>query len=243
MLTTRSRPLGRRQLVCGCCAGTLLAWVPARARAAEDAVVPVIEEPRHHTRFLNEYVRIIEAILVPGDITFYHRHSRDSVLIAARGVKMRVEQPGDPQAWIGEAKPGDVAYKNFGTHPLVHRVGNEDDHTALFFDCEINVAQPGQFAPPDRGGAPAYVTQIDNDRVRVWRLTLTPGQSVPPIRQSGPGVRVVLAGDRLTETLAGAPDRNVSVHQGSYEYQPAGRMRGLVNSGTSPLDLLEFEVK
>ena len=74
-------------------------------------------------------------------------------------------------------------------------------------------------------------------------LVLDPGQSVPPILQSAPGLRVILSGDQITETIEGAPDRDIRVKPGSFEWQPAGRTRGLRNSGTSPVELAEWELK
>jgi hypothetical protein len=238
-----SRPqLGRRQFACACCAGTFIAWAPALARAADEVVVPVTQEPRHHTRFENEYLRIIEAIIEPGDQSLFHKHALDSVIVTAHGAKMRLEKLNQPQAWIGQLETGRIAYADFQAHPLVHRVANLDDHAAVFIDCEINVPQLGRFAASDRSGAPAYVSEIDNERISAWRLQLGPGQSVPSITQSGPGVRVVLSGDQFKEMVQGAPDREVRVRQGSYEWQPDGR-RAITNTGSAPLELVEFEVK
>ena len=79
--------------------------------------------------------------------------------------------------------------------------------------------------------------------MRAWRLKLEPGQSMPSIAQSGPGVRVVLSGEQFKEMVHGAPDRDVPVRQGSYEWQPAGRTRTITNTGSAPLELVEFEVK
>ena len=70
-----TRPVTRRQFACGCCGGVFLAWVPAPAHAAEEIIVPVTQEPRHHVRLENEYLRIIEAIIEPGDQSLFHRHA------------------------------------------------------------------------------------------------------------------------------------------------------------------------
>ncbi len=93
--------------------------------------------------------------------------------------------------------------------------------TAVYFDGEINVPKPGQFPGPNRSAAPAYISVVDNVRVQAWRLKLAPGESAPAITQSGPGVRVVIVGNRLRETVQGSPDRNLFVSPGYYVYQAA----------------------
>jgi hypothetical protein len=216
---------------------------PALARAADEVVVPVTQEPRHHTRFENEYLRIIEAIIEPGDQSLFHKHALDSVYVTAHGAKVRVEKLNEPQASIAQAETGRLTFGAFQAHPLIHRVANLDDHAAVFIACEIVVPQPGQFGTPDRSGAPAYVSEIDNERIRAWRMKLAPAQSVPSITQWGPGVRVVLSGDQFKETVQGTPDRDVRVQQGSYEWQPAGETRAITNTGNTPLELIEFELK
>jgi hypothetical protein len=245
MTTEGSQRTGRRQFMCTCCGGTFIAWALASAHAADEVVVPVTKEPRHHVRFENEYLRIIEAIFVPGDQSLFHKHALDSVIICGpQRTHIRVEILNEPKAVIGGNDPGTVLYGAWHDKPLIHRVANIDDaHTAVYFDCEINVPAPGQFPAPDRTGAPAYASTVDNARAHAWRLKLAPGESVPAITQSGPGVRVVIVGNQLRETVPGSPDRDLFVSPGYYEYQPAGRTRAITNTGGTPLDLAEFEIK
>ena len=233
----RSR-LARRRFICGCCGGALLGWVPAPAHATEEIIVPVTEEPRHHIRFENEYLRIIEVIVAPQDETLFHRHTLDSVLVVTRDSRIRLQQLGSPEAGIG-----DTSFLNYKAHPIVHRLANLGPEPVVGIDCEIILPEPGRFPPPDRTAMPSYVPEIDNERVRAWRLRIEPGQSAPPVRQAGPGVRVVLSGGRLSETVQGAPDRTVEVAPGAYEWQPAGRVRTVTNTGASPLEMVEIEVR
>jgi hypothetical protein len=245
MLIEPRRQTGRRQFMCACCGGTFVGWALASAHAAEVVVVPVTQEPRHHVRFENEYVRIIEAIFVPGDQSLFHKHALDSVNITGpQQTKVRVEKLNDPKAAVFEDSPGDTFYAGWHDNPLIHRVANIDAaRTAVYFDCEINVPKPGQFPAPDRKAVPAYASMVDNARAQAWRLKLAPGESAPPVTQSGPGVRVVVAGNQLREMVQGSPDRDLFVFPGHYEYQPAGRTRAITNTGSAPLELVEFEIK
>jgi hypothetical protein len=95
MMTERSRQPGRRQLMCACCAGTFIAWTLARAHAAVEVVVPVTQEPRHHVRLRNEYLRIIEAIFVPGDQSLSHKHASDTLGLVAGFRRCRLASAND----------------------------------------------------------------------------------------------------------------------------------------------------
>jgi hypothetical protein len=48
---------------------------------------------------------------------------------------------------------------------------------------------------------------MDNERARGWRLVLESGRSVPAITQAGPGIRIVVSGGELVESVTGQPDR------------------------------------
>ena len=237
-----SRLLARRHFLCACCGGGLLTALPYLARAEDEVIVPVTEEPRHHVRSENEWIRIIEAVIPPGDISKYHRHFLDSVVITARGGKVRAQKLGDQEMFVGPAKSGAVGYLNYLAKPLVHRVGNDGEQNLVFIDCEIMIKQPGGYAP-DRRAVPAYASELDNDRVHIWRLKLAPGESASAITQSGPGVRVVVSGDRFTERVPGSADREITPQGYTYAWTPPGMSREIINTGTNMLEMVEFEVK
>jgi len=44
---------------------------------AAQAPVPLSGEPRHHLKFENQYVRVFDVLVPPGDATLFHTHSND----------------------------------------------------------------------------------------------------------------------------------------------------------------------
>jgi beta-alanine degradation protein BauB len=60
---------------------------PSRAVAAPEHAavkgqtepVPVEQEPHHRWIFENQYVRVLDVVLAPGESTLFHTHSHDSV--------------------------------------------------------------------------------------------------------------------------------------------------------------------
>jgi len=84
---------------------------------------------------------------------------------------------------------------------------------------------------------------MDNERARGWRLVLESGQSVPAITQAAPGIRIVVSGGELVESVTGQPDRAMSPKMGEFFWQDAGVTRTVRNTGTTRLELVEFEIR
>ena len=69
---------------------------------------------------------------------------------------------------------------------------------------------------------PGYTQVVDSDRVRAWRLTLDPGQSVPAITQKSPGMRIVVDAGEIVESAPGARDRARAFKIGDFFWQEGG---------------------
>jgi hypothetical protein len=130
-----------------------------------------------------------------------------------------------------------------GKH-FVHRLNNIDtaamNHQLAF---EIIPPQPIGFGVSDRSTAPEYKMEVDNDRIRMWRLHLAPGQTAASITQKAPGIRFVLSGDRFVETHADGHAQDIATKVGDYAWLPGGALRSVTNAGVSPLELIEIELK
>jgi quercetin dioxygenase-like cupin family protein len=47
----------------------------------ETEPVPVEQEPHHRWIFENQYVRVLDVVLAPGESTLFHTHSHDSIAV------------------------------------------------------------------------------------------------------------------------------------------------------------------
>ena len=72
---------------------------------------------------------------------------------------------------------------------------------------------------------------------------LEPGQSVAAISQRAPGMRIVVDGGEISETVPGALDRGWGLRTGEFFWQDAGVSRAVKNIGTTPINIVEFELK
>lgn len=99
------------------------------------AQVHVRDEPRHHNVFENEFVRILDVHLSPGDTTLYHLHNTPSVFIIFTNVKVG-SQLVNQQPQHGANVSGEVSYDNIHT-PRTHRVWNDDTSWFHVMDIEL----------------------------------------------------------------------------------------------------------
>lgn len=212
------------------------------AFAQTDKPVPILNAPYHLPVFKNEYITLLNIYVPPGRDTGYHIHSGESVSVNIEPADMTNQDFGAPQPGPAQrSQRGRPTYADYRTQSRTHKatnVGTTPFHNLSFL---FNSAERGGLAPGAR--PPSYVQVIDNDRVRGWRLALEPGQSVPSITQQAPGLRVVLAGGELAESVPGRPDRAMSLKLGEFYWQDPGVTRVIRNIGATRLELLEFELK
>ncbi len=99
------------------------------------AQIHVRDEPRHHNVFENDFIRILDVHLGPGDTTLYHLHNTPSVFIVFTNTNVGSQLFGK-QYQKGANITGEVSYDNLNT-PRTHRVWNEDTSWFHVMDIEL----------------------------------------------------------------------------------------------------------
>src|SRR6266581_1856656 len=216
---------------------------PAMAQNGE-AGVPILKAPYHLPVFTNEYVTVLKIFIPPGRNTGYHTHTEDSVSVNIVPADMTNQNLGSSEVTRGErAQRGRANYTPYSKEgPRTHKatnVGSTSFHNVSF----LFRSRPGRFTPSARTEVPGYLQIMDNERVRGWRLVLEPGQSAPAISQTAPGIRIVVDGGELAESVPGSADRGWTLRNGEFYWQEAGVTRGLRNIGTTRIEIVEFELK
>lgn len=214
---------------------------------AGQSAVPVGEEPRHHVKFTNKFVRVIEAVLPPGDTTLFHIHAQDNVPVAISGGKVRTElmggQPVESIVETGSAR--------FAIGSYTHRVGNAGATTLRFIDVEI-LASPGSPATArSLDGVAGHTVILDNERVRIYRLVLGPGAESMMHTHDLAGLTVVVAGGAVTNSLpatlasAGAAplQSKERFRPGDFSWREAGYTHSVKNLEDTAVELVEIEWK
>ena len=208
---------------------------------AAPSPVPVEEAPYHVPAFRNDLVTVLNVFIPPQRASGYHRHSLDSVGVLVSDTDRTGQVLGAEATVTPRRGRGSVNFTNYAREPLVHTVAVTGDAAFHNIVVELEYPEPGRFTAGTR--ADRYSVVLDNERVRVWRLTLEPGDAAPAITQTAPGLRVVIDGGELVESVPGKADRAKAPRSGEFFWQDPGETRAVRNIGTTPITLIELELK
>jgi len=144
------------------------------------AQVHVRDEPRHHNVFENEFIRILDVHLGPGDTTLYHLHNTASVFIMFTNTNVGSQLIGkQPQKGVNIT--GEVTYDTINT-PRTHRVWNED--TSWFHVMDIELTGKNQIINQTTTLKNDLLTLLFNEKeVNGYKVKLNPKQvlELPPV--------------------------------------------------------------
>jgi mannose-6-phosphate isomerase-like protein (cupin superfamily) len=219
-----------------------VAVLPALAQS-EETGVPIFQAPFHVPAMKNEYGTVLIINVPPGRNTGYHIHDADSLSINIEAADMTNQTLGSSQVSPpNRAVQGRIAFMPYfkegeRTHKA-NNVGSTHFHNVSFVFAS---PRPSGFTPSTRGQG--YEQIADNERFRAWRLALKPGESAAPYKQGAPGMRVIVSGGELTESVPGQPERGMKPRDGQFFWQEAGTTRTVRNTGTTPLNIVEIELK
>lgn len=214
------------------------------ATAQSEMPVPILKAPYHLPVFRNEYVTLLNVYVPPGRNTGYHTHTGDSVSVNIEEAEVTNQDFGAPQPGPAQrsqrGRPNYTDYRKQSRSHKASNVGTTPFHNISFI---FNSPDSGRFTPSSRAGAAGYTQVMDNDRVRGWRLVLEPGHAAGQIAQQAPGIRIVLDGGEIVESVPGQPDRPMNPKLGEFYWQEPGVTRTVRNIGATRVELLEFELK
>jgi hypothetical protein len=224
------------------CSVAVLVYMPlAAAQSGPPPVVPVEATSYHLPVFSNEYVTVLNVLIPSQRDSGYHRHSLDTIAVLMSDAA-RTNQTLGAEPIARAAQPrGTVTFTAYARDPLVHTVAVQGE--SPFHNVVVELLHPGAggFLPSMR--AQGYTQVLDNERVRAWRLVLEPGQAASAITQGGPGIRVVVEGGELVESVPDSPDRAMAPRHGELYWQESGTTRAVRNVGTTRIELVELELK
>jgi quercetin dioxygenase-like cupin family protein len=82
-------------------------------------------EPYHHWLFENQYVRVYDVRIPAGEMTEFHRHAYDTVIVQVSGGTTSAQVQGEAWGKPGTAAQGTVEFTADSKKTRIHRVRNE----------------------------------------------------------------------------------------------------------------------
>jgi hypothetical protein len=188
--------------------------VAQQGGSIDPQAVPVEQEPRHRLVFANDYVRVLDAFLPPLYVSQNHTHTYDNVAVTIL--------PGVEGAQ-GQTR---IGFAGFSRGGYSHVITNPNTAPMRFIAVELRA--------PDHGGEAEdtpqanHLTMLSNDRVRITRVRLDAGQTIPLHTHASGYVSVVVRGGE------GA---------GTWKWHPANEPATTLDAGKQSLELVEIEGK
>ena len=198
--------------------------------------VEISGEPRHHPKFENEFVRLWDVTVPAGDATLWHAHRSDNVVVSFGDVRLRIETLGrDPVE--GPWKFGEV---RFSKATYIHRAMNVGTTSFHNFTIELLKMPGGATLKKQPGRDPV----LDNERVRVFRVALDPGQSGPMHTHAVPILAIALTSAELEVTTEGrAQPERVKRPAGNVLWRSEPVTHAIKNVGTTRYEGVDIELK
>ena len=211
------------------------------AAGTADRPVEIEAEPLHSIQLVNSVVRVYEALIPPATQTLFHTHRYSGVGIDMTATRLYIEKVGaDP--YYETTKSGDIFPVNAPT-PYVHRVSTVGDVAYRAIVAEL-LQPPG----PDPiastvADTPAYKLELENERARVFRLVLRPGETVAPHTLAASSLSVAISGGQISVASPRKAARFASIAPGALEWHSEAVIIGIKNIGASTYESVYFEWK
>lgn len=213
----------------------LLAVLPTLAQES----VPVAREPRHHLKFENEYVRVYDVVVPPGDATLFHTHAADYLFVSIGDANLKAEVMG--------GQPGDLILKDgevrFTKGPITHRVTNQTKNDFRNITIEVLKSSGGQAPSTSHKLIPGHTLVLENDRVRVERLVLNPGESTGTHSHTLSALLVAVSAGEIEVEAPGQQGQTVKFAPGDFRWREGRITHNLTNVGKTRFEAVHIDWK
>jgi len=219
----------------------LFLWQQLFAQSQQTAV-PVEQEPRHWVVFQNNYVRIYDCLIPPGDITLFHTHSFDNVATTVSGGKLRNEIPGEaPTERV--APTGNIGFAKGTKTPYTHRIENIGTTPLRFVVAELHASSASPGTPAALDAVPGHKLVLENDRVKVYRISIDPKQATGIRSRTFPWLRISISQSMISIHEPGKTPKIVQTRPGDYRWHEGGTTDSIENVGSTTYEATEIEWK
>jgi len=239
-------------------------WLATPMVSAQDSrpdgpIVPVYDEPHHRQVFQFGPTRILDLQIPPGDVSWFHSHESPVLYVTLGTSQTRMQNLGEE--WSGgggqrgggrgaaagrgappvpQARPAPRATSttSYAERPVTHRLENIGD--GLFRAMVVINETPGDEETSVAGAGFSAEPELTNRWFRAYRIALDPGQATSAHVHRTPVAIIQATGG------TGRGDGGMSWEfnePGQWAFFDAGARHVVRNTGSSPLELIEVEVR
>jgi quercetin dioxygenase-like cupin family protein len=212
----------------------LLLLAPALQPRAQEAVA-VSKEPLHKNVFENEYLRVLDVHISPGDTTQFHKHETPSVFISLHPVRTGSQVIIEDGSATVLSLDRSITFESFNKSPRIHRVWNAD--TSVFHVMDVEVLTKGDKKLDAPIAFPEFTQLFDAPQVRTYRVTLKSNQNVEVKRNTA----VLVVG--LDDAGKVMVNNKAFLKQGDFLFIPPSENINLINKEPKTYSFALLELK
>jgi quercetin dioxygenase-like cupin family protein len=187
----------------------------------------------------NQYVRVFDVVVPPGDATLFHTHANDYAFVSIGDANLKAEVLG--------GQPADLALKDgevrFTKGVITHRVTNVSRATFRNITIEVLSSPGGKGDAGHSHNIPGHSLVLENDRLRVERVVLEPGQSTGMHEHALSGLGVVVSPGKVVIESPGQKAQTVEFKPGDFRWHTGPVTHKLTNTGQSRFEAVDLEWK
>lgn len=207
---------------------------PALQINAQEAVA-VSKEPMHKNVFENEYLRVLDVRISPGDTTLFHKHETPSVFISLHPAKTGSQVVIEDGSATVLSLDRRITFEGFYKSPRIHRVWNSD--TSGFHVMDVEILTKGDRKTEAPITRPDFKQLFDAQPVRAYRVTLKINQDIE-IKRNAPVLVVGL--DDADKVMVN--DKSF-LREGDFLFIPSSEKIKLVNKDQKEYSFALLELK
>jgi len=218
----------------------LVGLASCKPKAADDAYLdPATADPEHYkVELQNDFVRVLRENLAAGVQGKMHSHpSRVSVYLRDTEVLLT---PRDGAPVEVTEKAGTAAWGD----PVTHAGFAKSDVENISIELEDLSGDPIPLPADDATlvDPEHHVVELENDRVRVLRLTY-PAGSTSPLHEHLPGVSVLLTSSRLRNTDSNGNSQEMEESAGAVLWSDGAPAHTTENPTDQDVVMIRVEMK
>ena len=127
--------------------------------------------------------------------------------------------------------------------PYTHRVGNVGTTPLRFVVTEVKAQSDSSGTPAALDAVPGHKLIVENERVKVYRITIDPKQSTGIRARTLPWVRVSLSPGTIAVRESGKNAVTAEIQAGDYRWHEGATSQSLENIGAAAYEAIEIELK
>jgi hypothetical protein len=205
-----------------------------------EPIVQIHEEPSHRQVLQSASIRVFDVCFLPNEVSLFHSHEKDSVLVCLDGADVTNELPGQGIIPRPPIPSGEIYYRPYATKPLVHRIRNQGTTTFRILDIEVLKAVGSAMVLPSL--PTSFVTVLENERVRVSKLSLAPDQCTDEITFVSPRILVITRAGKIAIS-SGAQTQAIQAKRGFLNMQEVASNETIKNMGNTEVEIVIVEAK